>query len=283
MPFDRTLGDPLATPAVLYADIASPIFAEYHKTLRGLAEEGQVAYRVRYRPSQSDFSRPLFLSGYGVELTLKRTDYIVIDDRQAEEGDDNKGNAKAKAKAKTPSAEELEEGESPQDLKPLSSSEVAGLGMSAAKFVLDSTDPFSTLLKLSQDFPKYSSTIASYNHTSQFDEEYQGNRQAGLPAARNNLWINGQRIDSRQIDAYSLLEHLRLERKAIAEFTKIGLSSSEAVKLLSHPILAEAHSGSDIQRYDWRDEIDGGGVIVWVNDLEKDKRYIDLPTSLETV
>lgn len=254
------------------------MFAEYHRTLRGLAEEGQIAYRVRYRGSPDGSSKPLFVSGYGVELTLKRTDYIVIDDRQAEERQD-----KADAKVKAPSAADLEEEDSPPDLKPLSSSEVAKLGMSAAGFVLDSSDPFTTLVKLSQDFPKYSSAVAAYNASAKFLEEYQNNRRAGLPGARNTMWINGLHIDSRQIDAYSLLEHLRRERQMIAEFKKIGLSASEAIDILSYPALAEAQGNSEAQRYDWRDEIEGGEVIVWLNDLEKDKRYEEFPSTLQAV
>ncbi|EED20197.1 UDP-glucose:glycoprotein glucosyltransferase, putative [Talaromyces stipitatus ATCC 10500] len=279
LPFDRTLGDRFATPAVLYADIASPMFADYHRTLKGLANEGQIAYRVRYRPAHDGVSRPLFVSGYGVELTLKRTDYIVIDDRQAEEKDTTKSNAK------TPSAQDLdaEEDESPLDLKPLSSSEVAKLGMSAASFVLDSSDPFATLVKLSQDFPKYSSSIAAYNASEQFLEEYKRNRQAGLPGGRNAMWINGLHVDARQIDAFSLLEYLRRERRLLAEFQKIGLSASEAVDLLSYPALAEVQGNSEVQRYDWRDEIEGGGVLVWLNDLEKDKRYTNFPTTLQAL
>jgi UDP-glucose:glycoprotein glucosyltransferase len=279
LPFDRTLGDASATPAVLYADIASPMFGDYHRTLKGLADEGQIAYRLRYRAAHDGVSQPLFVSGYGVELTLKRTDYIVIDDRQAEERETTKANAKA------PNAQDLEaeEDEAPPDLKPLSSSEVAKLGMSAASFVLDSSDPFTTLVKLSQDFPKYSSSVAAYNASEDFLEEYKKNRQAGLPAGRNAMWINGLQIDPRQVDAYSLLDYLRRERQLIAEFQKIGLSASEAIELLSYPAFAEVQGSSEIQRYDWRDEIDGGGVVVWLNDLEKDKRYANFPTTLQTV
>lgn len=279
LPFDRTLGDASATPAVLYADIASPIFADYHRTLKALADEGQISYRLRYRPAHDGVSQPLYVSGYGVELTLKRTDYIVIDDRQAEERETTKSSTKA------PSAQDLgaEEDEAPPDLKPLSSSEVAKLGISAASFVLDSPDPFTTLVKLSQDFPKYSSSIVAYNASEEFLEEYKNNRQAGLPAGHNAMWINGMQIDSRQVDAYSLLDYLRQERQLIAEFQKIGLSASEALDLLSYPALAEVQGSSEVQRYDWRDNIEGGGVVVWLNDLEKDKRYAKFPTTLQTV
>ncbi|QKX56539.1 uncharacterized protein TRUGW13939_03644 [Talaromyces rugulosus] len=278
LPFDRTFGDPLATPAVLYADVSSPIFGEYHRTLQALAKDGEVAYRVRYRSIQNHDTpaRPLFMNGYGVELTLKRTDYIVIDDRQDE--DDKKGTAQ-KTKAK---AENLED-ESPADLTPLSSSEVLTLGTSTAGFVLDSQDPFTTLVKLSQDFPKHSAAVAAYNTSDEFFVEYAKNRQAGLPSARNIMWINGQQIDTRQVDSYSLLEHLRRERKLIGEFKKLGLAGSEAVDLLSHSSLTEVKVGSDVQRYDWRDEAEEGGVLIWMNNIEKDKRYGSFPSNLQTL
>uniref|UniRef100_A0A093V9S4 UDP-glucose:glycoprotein glucosyltransferase n=1 Tax=Talaromyces marneffei PM1 TaxID=1077442 RepID=A0A093V9S4_TALMA len=234
LPFDRTLGDTSATPAVLYADIASPMFADYHRTLKALADEER-------------------------ETT--------------------------KANTKAPSAQDLEaeEDEALPDLKPLSSSEVAKLGMSAASFVLDSADPFTTLVKLSQDFPKYSSSVAAYNASEEFSEEYMKNRQAGLPVGRNSMWINGLQIDPRQVDAYSLLDYLRRERKSIAEFQKIGLSASETIEILSYPALAEVQGSGEVQRYDWRDEIEGGGVVVWLNDLEKDKRYATFPKTLQAL
>lgn len=282
LPFDRTFGDPLATPAVLYADVSSPIFGEYHRTLQALAKDGEIAYRVRYRYIQNHDTpaRPLFMNGYGVELTLKRTDYIVIDDRQDEERGD--GKETTGQKPKTPSTENLED-ESPADLTPLASSQVLTLGTSAAGFVLDSQDPITTLVKLSQDFPKHSAAVAAYNTSDKFLVEYAKNRQAGLPGARNIMWINGQQIDTRQVDSYSLLEHLRRERKLIGEFKKLGLAGSEAVDLLSHSALAEVTVGSDVQRYDWRDEAEEGGVLIWMNDIEKDKRYGSFSSNLQIV
>ncbi|KAL1967613.1 hypothetical protein VTN77DRAFT_3128 [Rasamsonia byssochlamydoides] len=276
LPFDRTFGDVSAPPAVLYADVASPMFGEFHQKLSTLAREGQVSYRVRYRRPQHEDSRPVFVTGYGVELALKRTDYIVIDDRQAEAKEEKDPK---RTKVTTPDTDDLED-ESPADLKPLSASEVDRLGLNSASFVMDSADPFATLLKLTKDFPKYSPSIAAYNATDKFLEEFRGNRAARLPAGHNIFWINGIQIDFRQIDAYSLLEHLRRERKLIADFKKLGLSASQTVDLLSHPILVEAQANNEPQRYDWRDDAEGGGVIIWMNNLEKDKRYEDWPTSI---
>jgi UDP-glucose:glycoprotein glucosyltransferase len=217
------------------------------------------------------------VNGYGVELVLKRTDYIVIDDRQAEK---QNGNGQKAIK----SEDELKEDEeAPADLKPLSSKDVANLGVNAASFVVNSENPFATLLKLSEDFPKHSSAIAGHNATEEFLEEFRKNRNIFLPAGYNVMWINGVQIDPRRVDAFSLLEHLRGERKLINGLKDLGLTASEAIKLVSHSALTESQAGDEPQRYDYRDATEGGNVIMWLNDIEKDKRYEGWPTSPQSV
>ncbi|KAJ5103763.1 hypothetical protein N7532_004292 [Penicillium argentinense] len=263
LPFDRVLGDLSLPPAILYADVSAPMFKVFHETLSDMAKQGQISYRVRYRPPQHWTSRPLFVSGYGVELALKRTDYIVIDDRDAEKLEDGAGGS---------AADELKEG-APADLRPLSSSEVSRLGLNAAAYVMDSEDPLNTLLKLSQDFPKHSSIVAAHNASKDLVQEIRANRARMIPAGYNVMWINGVQMDPRQIDAFSLLDHLRRERQLIQKFRDLGISARDAVKLLAHPVLAEARADDEAQRYDYRDELEGGEVIIWMNNLEKDTRY----------
>ncbi|RDW72327.1 putative UDP-glucose:glycoprotein glucosyltransferase [Aspergillus mulundensis] len=267
LPFDRILGHQSLPPAILYADVASPMFKDFHQTLSALAKEGEISYRVRYRPPQHWSSRPLFVSGYGVELALKRTDYIVIDDRDAEQRGSN-------------SAESAETEEAPDDLKPLSSSEVSRLGLNTVSYVADSEDPLDMLVKLSQDFPKYSATIAAYNASAELHSEIKANRLGMLPPGASAIWINGHQIDPRQIDAFFLVDHLRRERKLIESFRGLGLSATEAVNLLAHDLVTESVAQVTPQRYDYRDEIEGGNVIIWMNDLEKDARYQSWPSQL---
>ncbi|KAK1147420.1 killer toxin resistant protein [Aspergillus melleus] len=269
LPFDRVLGDISLPPAILYADVASPMFRDFHHTLSALAKEGQISYRVRYRPPQHSSPRPLFVSGYGVELALKRTDYIVIDDRAAEQQHSN-----IVEPGET-------DGDAPDDLRPLSSSEVARLGVNAVSYVMDSENPLDTLVKLSQDFPKYSGKIAARNATTELLQDIRSTRLQMLPAGVNVMWINGVQIDSRQIDAFSLLEHLRRERRLIEKFRDIGISAQEAVSLLSHEFLGEALAREAPQRYNYLDDIEGGRVLIWLNDLEKDARYQSWPEELE--
>lgn len=262
-------------PAVLYADVASPMFKEFHQTLTALAKDAQVSYRVRYRPPQHWSSRPLFVSGYGVELALKRTDYIVIDDRDAEQRDQKD--------SKAGKSSDAQEDSSLDDLKPLSSSEVARLGFNTASFVMDSEDPLKTLLKVSQDFPKYSARIAAHNATIPLLEEIRSNRGHMFPPGFNVLWINGAQVDPRQIDAFSLLDQLRRERRLVEKFRDLGLSAQESVSLLSHRSIAQAQASDALPRYDYRDEIEGGRVIIWMNNLEKDSKYEAWPNHLNAV
>ena len=265
LPFDRTLSLNHEAPvSTLYTDLVSPAFADFHRTLREAAHTGQITYRVRYRPPLSPSNKPLSVSGYGVELALKRTDYIVIDDRDGKDATNTKA-APAKGGVSF-DADEME------DLKPLSSSELLGLGLKASSFIMAQEDPLVALEKISQDFPKYSSAISQLDYSEDF-REHRYNREQYLPAGFNAIWLNGLQLEARQINAFALLDKLRHERRLMNGFKEIGLTPEEAVPLISHSALADAREKSEVRRYDYRDEPEGGSVIVWLNDIEKDKRY----------
>lgn len=209
-------------------------------------------------------------------MALKRTDYIVIDDRPAEPAD-----------VKAPSAQkplsELHDDDEVADLKPLSASEVSTLGVNAASFVMKSDQPFDTLLKLTQDFPKHSSAIINHNASAEFLKEHEENRMQLLPTGYNVIWINGVQLPVRDVNPFTLLEHLRRERKLINGVRGLGLSPAEAIGLLSHSAITEAQAEDEPQRYDFRDGTEGGHVIVWLNDIEKDKRYDGWQSELSAV
>ena len=273
LPFDRILGNSSALPTIVYADITAPRFKKFHKTVSRTAREGKTSYRVRHKPSLKGPKTPLVVNGYGVGLQLKRTDYIVIDDRQATGGDKN-------ADQPPPGAGLDEEA---ADLKPLAKDDVPDLAEKAASFVLQSDQPMDTLLKLVRDFPKYTSTIAATNATADFLTEHYNNRELLLPTGYNVIWINGVQIPARDVDPYALLAHLRRERRLINGIKSQGLSGPDAISLLSHPAITQGQIGDEPQRYDFRDETEGGKVIVWVNNIEKDSRYQNWPTELRAL
>ncbi|KAI2471141.1 UDP-glucose:glycoprotein glucosyltransferase [Annulohypoxylon bovei var. microspora] len=271
LPFDRALGS--GSEAILYADITKPEFGAFHKSLVNMARKREVTYRLRYRIDQTEEREPLPVSGYGIELQLKRTDYIVIDDRDSE--------AETSSAAKPAPTEVVLDGEEEvTDLKPLSSSELASLGLKAGSFIMQSDDPFQTLIKLTQDFPKFSASIAAHNASDEFVKEHRHNRALGVPAGMNVFWMNGVQLIERQIDPFTLVDSIRRERKLIEGVTDLGLAGKEAVSLLGNREVTVAKSDDEPRRFDWRDEIEEGRVIIWLNNIEKDKRYADYPTSL---
>ena len=221
------------------------------------------------------------MSGYGVELALKRTDYIVIDDRGAEKREENEeGDNKKSEEKEEKEEEEGKEDAAPGDLKPLSSSEVSRLGMNTATYVMDSDDPFATLLNVLQDFPRYASRIAAHRSTPDLVNEMASNLRyaSGLP--RNSLFINGAQVNSRETDAFSLVDQLRRERRLVEKFGASGFSADQMVNILAHDSVVSAQSRDEAVRYDYRDNLEGGGVIIWANDLEKDARYKGWPEEL---
>jgi UDP-glucose:glycoprotein glucosyltransferase len=272
LPFDRQSGSDAALPATIYTDITSPEFAKFHALIKKTAEDGKVSYRVRHKSPKGERSS-LEISGFGAELALKRTDYIVIDDRNAEERKEQKKDEKTAEEA-------LDADEEVTDLTPLSSSELEDLSMKTASYVMNSEYPLKRLLKVTQDFPKYSSFLASQDISQPFRKEHVGNRELFLPAGYNVMWMNGVQYDARKMDVYSLLDHMRRERKLIGAFKDLSFTNSEAIQLLTHPAIAEAQQDAETLRYDWRDETEGGNVIIWLNDIEKDKRYEEWPSSL---
>lgn len=273
--FDRVLESKDDVPAaILYADILSPAFKEHHKILKEFANAGKISYRVRHRPSPTRKNRPVMLSGYGVELALKKTDYIVMDDRDMDSSAEER---QSDSEAPALDDEEI------QHITLIHPKSLPDLGLHAASFIMNSEDPLSTLQKFLQDFPKHSGRIGQIEENLEMLNEMRENREAFPAVGTNSLWINGVQLAESQINAFALLEHLRRERKHVGGLTALGLNNSEAVQLVSHHIIADSKLSELPQRFDFRDDIDGGNVIVWLNDLEKDKRYKDWSSSVSVL
>ncbi|KAL7945252.1 glycosyltransferase family 24 protein [Trichoderma barbatum] len=272
LPFDRTLGT--GKEAILYADPTSNTFGAFHKALAKAAKQGSLSYRIRYRRTKSTHAAALPMSGYGVELALKKTDYIVIDDRLHDEETHHEGSS---------SSTNLDDSEDVADIKPLAASDLSSLGMKAASFILQSDEPLEMLIKLTQDLPKFLTPIVAHNVSSQFKEEFQSNGVQGVPDGVNVLFINGVQLSERQIEPFAIIERLRQERKLIDGFRTLGLSGNQAVSILGHQGVSIAKDSSEPLRYDWTDRHEDGRVLIWLNDLENDEAYEDYPKTLASL
>lgn len=273
LPFERVLElAPDLPTAVLFADIESKDFQFFHDILSRSARAGKISYRVRYRaPVGESKDRKMWLSGYGVELALKKTDYLVMDDRTTSSGE------------KVDSQKVLDTEEEISDLAPLGPQDIAFLGTKSSSFIMQSEDKLDTLLRVVQDFPKLSAKLAAGTIDEQFAEEFNANRDVFLTAGMNQVWINGLPVEQNQMNAFALLETLRKERRIMETLQELGLSSSEALRLLNHKMISASKKAEQPQRYDFRDTTEGGKVVIWLNDIEKDERYQDMTPSLKAV
>jgi hypothetical protein len=97
------------------------------------------------------------------------------------------------------------------------------------------------------------------------------------------MWVNGVQQIERNVQTLKLLDSLRHERKLVNGIRSLGFSGPETVQLLSHTNISNSKIENEVPRFDWRDSIEGGKVIIWLNDLEKDKRYEGWPESINAV
>lgn len=82
-----------------------------------------------------------------------------------------------------------------------------------------------------------------------------------------------------------LLKVLRQERDTILSLTSLGLTTEQAVELVSHEsiLAAQQEKGAVEGIFDASDREEGGDVIIWWNDIEKDPMYAQWSNNLQTV
>jgi len=167
-------------------------------------------------------------------------------------------------------------------ITPLHTSELGGLGYQAVQLIISSSSPLETLQHLSQDFPSQSSKVAAVEVDEELVTRLRENTRI-IPGGENLFWMNGMQVARDKVEAFNLLSVMRRERTFVNSLRQLGLTGDEAVKLLSHEKIAEKIETGAINRFDIRDDIEGGNVIIWMNDLEKDSRYKQWPMGIRNV
>ncbi|WVQ70245.1 uncharacterized protein L199_008471 [Kwoniella botswanensis] len=245
-------------------------------------------YIVRYLPptaslSENEMQKKTPLSGWGVEMALKKMDYLVVDDRltgSSSSSQTQNGTNKGGQSGKGLFEDVL--GKDPwSDLAtPLTSVEIRDLGLKASTLIKSSPNPLEALRELSQDFPKYSASLA---RKVQVPDEIRDKAKALLRRgeATEAIYINGKGWGE-GLDAYGLLRAIRTERRHVLSLTSLGLTPKQAIDLIADPVIGEAQveDSPGEGTVDASDRVEGGDVIVYWNNIEKDKRYKNWPTSL---
>ncbi|OXG53132.1 UDP-glucose:glycoprotein glucosyltransferase [Cryptococcus neoformans] len=283
LPFDRTFSSASSTSFSPRAIFYYAPFASTSNELLGYLDHHashypEFTYTVRYQSPLSDAAKkPLSLSGWGAEMALKKMDYLVVDDRATgkitfqNEGDEvarNESNIFAHVFGNDPWSDQA---------TPLTATEIRDIGLKAATLIMSSDDPISALTHLSQDFPKYSAALA---HQVEVPEDIQskGRTIAVRGKAKEAIYINGKPFD-RDLNPYTLLKALRDERQLTISLTSLGLTPKQSIDILADPVVGQGQIENDMGEglVDASDRIEGGDVITYWNDIEKDKRYHNWP------
>ncbi|WVW83270.1 hypothetical protein I302_105289 [Kwoniella bestiolae CBS 10118] len=292
LPFDHKSSPPSSSSssAILYfkphssnsADLLN--YLSYHES-----QFPNFNYIVRYLPpsslsaSDTEMRKKTPLSGWGVEMALKKMDYLVVDDRltgsSSSPQDQNKSNGQGKSE-KGIFDDVLGKDPWSDSATPLTPAEIRDLGLKASTLIKSSDNPLEALKELSQDFPKYSASLArQVQVTDEVRDKVKSILRRG--EASEAIYINGKGW-TEGLDAYGLLRAVRAERHHVLSLTSLGLTPKQAIDLIADPVIGEAQveDSPGEGTVDSSDRVEGGDVIVYWNNIEKDKRYKNWPTSL---
>lgn len=286
-------GENAKVVAVLYGELGSAEFPVFHQVLKELASAGKVDYIFRHRVKNQS-SRRVRLSGYGVELAIKSTEYKAQDDTKVqEEGREEvedeetevevEGFLFSKLESLHPDKkEDLNQlrkhlVESQHEMAPMKVWQLQHLSLQAAQRIMSAPadQQLSILAQTAQNFPALARSLVRIKVDDKMKREILKNQntisqQMDVGASDAALFINGLLLDMEYTTVFTLLDHIRSEDRVIGGLHKLGLEG-EALKTL---LALDASDGPQEYGIDIRDS-----AIMWMNNIETDKAYRKWPSS----
>ncbi|KAM4046531.1 UDP-glucose:glycoprotein glucosyltransferase 2 [Anomaloglossus baeobatrachus] len=284
-----------APVVILYAEIGTKAFATFHKTLLEKAEHEEIIYILRHY-IQKPSNRKINLSGYGVELAIKDTEYKAMDDTHLEAtnstdkshdgiAEDVQGFYFDKLIQMYPDLKDnLVEFrkhliESTNEMVPLKVWELQDLSFQAASKVFSTpvNEALKVLRDMSQNFPIKARSLTRIALNQEMRKEIEENQKHlsdtyGIQAGDASLYINGLQIDLDVQNSFSILDILKNEGKALYGLSVLGIKNEDIIKYLQ----LQVHPGEENYALDIRNS-----AITWVNDIETDYKYSKWPSSLQ--
>ncbi|XP_066436635.1 UDP-glucose:glycoprotein glucosyltransferase 2 isoform X2 [Eleutherodactylus coqui] len=284
-----------APVVVLYAEIGTKAFATFHKILVEKAEREEIIYVLRHY-IQKPSKRNMNLSGYGVELAIKDTEYKAVDDTQVEAinstnkshdgtAEDVQGFYFDKLIQMYPDLKDnLVEFrkhliESTNEMVPLKVWELQDMSFQAASkiFSTPAYEALKVLRDISQNFPIKARSLTRIALNQEMRKEIEENQKHlsdihGIQPGDASLYINGLQIDLDAQNSFSIFDILRNEAKALHGLSVLGIKNEDIIKYLQ----LQVHPGEENYALDIRNS-----AINWVNDIETDHKYSKWPSSLQ--
>ena len=294
--FDRVIGTNEKAPlVVLYGDHKSDQFRDFFENLYESANIGKLRFVWRYLPPKTVRKNDI-LTGYGVDLTLKRTDYVVIDDRDVSSKISN--SKKKSSKPKLDIRKDLHKIAALQELFPIDKLSLQSLGLKLTSFVKSNKQKssYDTLVQILEDFPKYVSFLADLprdNNEILVGDIVDSNEKLGLSKESFGLYVNGSPIHRLELDLLKLFEKIKDELDFINKLQELGFTIEQAKFLLTKFALLSAvkqtqfRNGNTIMGknenrfkvYDYAFTKTSKRGVVFLNDLENDNSYLHFTTN----
>lgn len=274
LPFDRLIGiSNTGKSYIIYGDFRDNYFRKMFFNMYQFAGVGKLNLVWRYVDS-SPSNHYQKLSGYGAALNLKRTDYIAIDDRGFTKEQQERlifNNTENEIKPEQLTRDNIFEINC-KDIQKVDLSKLSQLGLKFTHFIINSLDKLSTLSSIISEFPKYAYHLSELEYPEDEIMQIYSDSVASLKSyIPTGIYINGAPIPSLKTDLFEIIKSIKRELNFLKIFETIGLKTQMAkdltidfatymIKLFIHPT----------RRYDLSEF---NKTIVYLNDIEKDKRY----------
>ncbi|VVC24565.1 Nucleotide-diphospho-sugar transferases,Glycosyl transferase, family 8,UDP-glucose:Glycoprotein [Cinara cedri] len=284
--------------AILYGELGTAEFAVFHHVLKKYAQEGSIDYVLRHFVKDKS-EQKVRLSGYGVELHMKSTEYKAEDDSVVKDKNDMNINEleedtseiegfdfKRLVELYPDKKQDLIKfrahlSEVSGELAPLKAWQFQELSLQAAQRIMSGPpqDAIQTFIHIAQNFPTQARSLANVKVSNELRAEVSKNQDSfsmglNLQPSDTVLLLNGMYFDIDITDMSTILDSITQELGIMEGLYSIGIKDKKAITSM----LALDLGGAKGKSYaiDIRDS-----SIQWINDLETDATYKRWPASVD--
>uniref|UniRef100_A0A8C4VCI4 UDP-glucose ceramide glucosyltransferase-like 1 n=1 Tax=Falco tinnunculus TaxID=100819 RepID=A0A8C4VCI4_FALTI len=262
------VSNPESPVVILYAEIGSEEFYTYHRRLVLKAEAGEITYVLRHYIANPSKEK-VYLSGYGVELAIKSTEYKAKDDTQV----------------KDVNATVIDENDPIDEVQGFLFGKLSLESLTSILSLLDLSfqtaariltappvDALMVMKDLSQNFPTKARAITKTVVSSELRAEIEENQKVMLLESNSAfLFAVSLKFNTFSFPS-SLIDVLRNEARVMEGLHSLGiegLSLHNVLKLNIQP--SDSDYAVDIR----------SPAISWINNLEVDSRYNSWPSNVQ--
>lgn len=291
--FDHFLFESSSSPMILYSTYQKDLL----EWINALSNHSVV---IRpFQPSSLNRHSSSRLSGYGIALDIKNTEYKVIDDRTSEStlnaNDDvsgemqldvegfNFGVLKERYPELSSTLEEfknsllISDSQTAESITPI---QMKDIGLKVIQRVRHSSNPLKYLNEITENFPKVAPSIARIPVGEDLREEIESILQT-YGDYRGNVIINNRsiRFNSGDFNVFSLIQSIRDSFSFVESQKSLNLSSAD-ILTLTELVNQVDDNGNLSVRLSLEDQ--NHPSILFVNDIEKDMMYSRFSTRIHT-